>query len=171
MSAGFPVRPSRDDFGPEPRNRTPVRNAEYEMDGETTGRLLLHQIAGLGLLSSLAELVIATTSSPSITLLTRKEAWNTRAQVSGPYAPPTLARPSAGVITIAYPSQVPDWSGALQPLSFKGGAAFFLDDNANVYSARVIPSPVASSTVTVRGWVFSGGAFNPSDGTLLVLLR
>ncbi|MFZ5896801.1 MAG: hypothetical protein ACOY0T_37440 [Myxococcota bacterium] len=167
---GFPIRPLRDDFGPEPRNRAPVRNAEFELDGETVGRLMFHQLTGTGLLVDLAELALNLSSSGA-SILSRKEAWNVRGANSGAFAPPTLERTALGVWTITYPSEVPDWSGRGAPLVFNGGSAECLVDDEAVYRARVIPTSPPSSVVTLRCWVFYAGAFVPSEGQYLVVLR
>lgn len=170
MSAGFPVRPLRQAFGPEPRNRTPVRNAEFEMDGETVGRLMMHQLAGTGLMVPLARLVILTASTPAITLVERYEAWNPRGLVTSPHGAPALARAAAGDFTITYAAQIPDWSEAAQPLVFQGGVASFVADDTNVYTARVIPTTPASSVVRVRGWQWTAPDWVAADGRFLVLL-
>ncbi len=171
---GFPLRPLRDAFGPMIKNRYPVRNPEYELDGEILGNLLLAQVAGMGLVSLLAILVIKTTTTPSATLLSRAEAWNPLAQTTGPYAAPNVVLASPGVIDITYPTQVPDFKGVLRAITFQGGVALFMDDDAaHPLIARVIPDmsgglPAPSSHVKVRGWQLNGAAQNPLDGTFLI---
>jgi len=171
---GFPLRPLRDAFGPQIQNRYPVRNPKYETDGETIGNMMFGQIVGSGLTAALVWLVIKTTATPSITLISRDEAWNIYANVAGEYAPPTVTRTSAGVIDITYPAQVPDFKGVPRALTFKGGGAFYLDDDAtHPLIARVIPdmsggTPAFSSHVKVRGWQLNGAAQNPLDGTFLI---
>ncbi len=167
---GFPIRPLRPDFGPEPRNRYPVRNAEHETDGETVGRLMFHQLTGLGLVCDLAQLVVST-AALTASLAHREEAWNTRGASSGAYEPPALEMTTEGVFTIQYPTTVPDWSGVLQPLVFRGGAAYVLNNDDGVYQARVIPEAVPSSKVTVRVVKFDGGAWVESYAELLIVLR
>lgn len=117
-TAGAPLRPTRADFGPEPQNRTVVRDARFEFDGETLGRLLLHQVAAAGQVMPLAvfELDAATPD-----LGYRWESWNTNRNASGLYTPPAVTAPSATIVRVEYSATVPDRTGALQPLVFRGG--------------------------------------------------
>lgn len=167
---GFPRRPPRQEFGPEPKNRYPIRNPEKELDGETIGRLLFHQLAGSGLVVPLAWLTVLTSAGGggTATLLARDEAWNPRYETTGVYAEPDVTRVSAGVFDIEYAANLPDWSGENQPVEFKGGIALYLDDTSTVMMARVIPESPNSSKVRVRGWVISGSSQTATDGTFLV---
>jgi hypothetical protein len=138
------------------------------LDAETVGRLMLDQIAGLGLTAFLAKLVVTITSTPSAVLVERLEAWNVYGATTGDYAPPVIARLSAGVFTITYPSEVVNTFGVSTPLVFRDGLASYRATGVTTpLHARVEPTNPASSIVTVRGWNDSDV---PTDGTFAVWL-
>jgi hypothetical protein len=170
---GFPVRPARSDFGPEPVNKQPVTNPQSEVDGETIGRLWFHQTVGLGLVSSLAVMSITLDPAPSAEINWRREAWNTHGQTTGEYAEPTLTRTGVGVATLLYTANLPDWSGEAQPVLFSGGHGESLIADSNLYMVRVIPNDPNTSGVTIRAWLWdeAGNAWNPTDGTFKIWLE
>jgi len=153
--AGFPLRPVRSDFGPEPVNRTPVRSAEKDLDAETTGRLMFHQLAGLGQVSPLAVLIIEADG----TLSFRWEAWNRERSSTGPYAPPEIDV-TDGVVTITYPASVPDRTGELQPFVFRGGVANVQSDARSYFQPGVKPTNPLTSAVSVKCTYFDDAANN-----------
>jgi hypothetical protein len=166
---GFPTRSLRDAFGPTIINRYPVRSPQYELDGAVIGNLMMAQLTGAGLTAVLAWLVVKIQSSgTTAAIISRDEAWNIEAEISGEFSPPNVVRASAGVLDITYPAQVPDYTDTPVPLTFKGGVAAYLDDNANPLLARVVPDQPYSSHVRVRGWLISGSSQTPTDGTLLI---
>lgn len=169
---GFPRRAPRQEFGPEPQNRYPVRNPNFEMDAETIGRLLLSTVAGSGLMVALAmvDVVTAAASGGSATVLERHESWNPYYKTAAPFTAPAVTRVSAGVFDIEYPANLPDYSGSLQPVEFAGGVAAYLDNTSTVLMARVIPNAPRSSKVRVRGWLLSGSSQTATDGTFRVWL-
>jgi hypothetical protein len=169
----YPRKTDRSDFGPEPKNRWPVRSPQYELDAETVGRLMFFQLAGLSMAAGCAQLVVRTTAAGggSATLLSRYEGWNPRQVVTGFYTPPQVTRVSAGVFDIEYAASVPDFQDVLTALEFTGGEASYTDDTSTLLVARVVPTPVPSSKVRVRGWLVSGSSQTPTDGTFLVTLK
>ncbi len=170
---GFPGRPYREELGPEPVNSRPVRSPERELDAETVGKLMFHQIIGSGLMVDLAELEITVAASP--TLHRRREAWNVHAATADAYAPPNITRSGAGIFTIAYGSTVPDQHNVLTPLVFNGGTGIVLDGDpaAYVYNVHVQRSSPANSQVAVRvrRQPIGGGAWTHVDQRVLVVLR
>ena len=119
---GFPNRASRADYGPEPVNAHPVVDPARELDGETVGRLMFHQLAGLGVTAVVAWLLTpGTGATPAITA--RAEAWNPNAETGAPYTAPVVTRTGAGEYTIDYPATQPDNTGTLYALNFKAARA------------------------------------------------
>jgi hypothetical protein len=117
----FPLRTSRSDFGPEPRNRRPVVDPETEMGAEI-GRLLFWQTSGAGLTTAMAWLRSDGAAVPLI--LGRAEAWNPRGETTGANAPPVVARTAAGLYTVTYATTYPDHAGVARTLNLAWGAAF-----------------------------------------------
>lgn len=158
MSRSFPARPPRSEFGPRPIDKYPVRSPQSEM-GADIGHMMLAQVVGSGLLSALAELDVTIQSgAPTVTINTRKEAWNPDGLSTGDYADPTVLRTGTGVFTVEYSSQLPDQFGVLQDVVFRGGFASVVSANANVTLCEVKPTVPPSSLVTVNVWQFVGAA-------------
>lgn len=169
---GFPTRPTRTDFGPALKNRKPVRNPEYEVDAQLLGGMLFGQVAGMGMTAFLAFLIVKIQSTgTTAAVLDRWEAWNPDRKTAAAFAPPLVTRVSAGVVDISYASDLPDWDNVSRPVAFKGGLAAYLDDNTNIYVARVIPQTPNNSVVRVRGHQLVGAAQTALDGTFLVGLQ
>lgn len=167
--AGFPLKPVRSDFGPEPVNRTPVRSAEKDLDAETTGRLMFHQLTGVGQVAALAVLLIDSDGE----LLYRWEAWNRERSSTGPYAPPEIDVSTPGDCVITYPATVPDRKGEAQPLVFRGGVANVQSSTKAYFQPAVLPTDPLTSGVTVRCKYFDDAANNAVaglDAPLLVVL-
>lgn len=166
-TSGFPLRPTRDDFGPEPVNRTPVRSAEMDLDAETIGRLMFHQLAGLGQVVPLAVLIINADGS----LAFRWEAWNRNRATTGDYAPPAIDVSTPGVVLIEYSATVPDRLGEGQPLAFRGGVANVQSADKVYGNPAVLPASPLGSSVTVQTSYFDSGAFVAGlDAPLFVAL-
>jgi hypothetical protein len=165
---GFPIKPVRSDFGPEPVNRTPVRSAEKDLDAETIGRLIFHQLSGVGQVAALAVLLIA----PDGELLYRWEAWNRERSSTGPYAPPTIdVVTTPGQVVITYPATVPDRTSELQPLVFRGGQANVQSTDKAYAQPAVVPTDPLTSGVVVHTQYFDTGAFVAGlDAPLFVAL-
>jgi len=160
-AGGYPVRPTRSDFGPEPKNRTVVRDAEYELDGETVGRLMFFTMAGGARTIALARIRVDDLGSGPVAI-DREEAWNPNKLTSGPYAAPTITALATGRFQIAYPATVPDREGTLRELLLTGGhaQAVVLASNANLHhcEVRLTDPSIPSSVVEVRCWSWSDWA-------------
>lgn len=169
MPHGFPYRPLRSEYGPPPVDRFPARSAKHDLPSDV-GALIFHQVSGLGLVAMLATLRVVMSSSGAV-ISWRREAWNTEMATAGDYAPPTVTRASEGVLDLAYAATIPDHTGEGQPFLIRGGSGEVLDDDSNVYKVRVIPTEPAGPTCRVRAWRFSGGAWVPHDGALLLRLE
>jgi hypothetical protein len=169
---GFPVRPLRDEYGPDPVNKYPVMDPTKDLDGETLGRLIFHQLTGLGLASRLAALNFTIQSgAPTSAINWRREAWNTKGQTTGSYAEPTLTRTGTGVTTLAYAANLPDWTGEDQPVIFYGGGGFCSLDDSNIYLVDVRPTSPPSSSVTIRTYVWTSPNWVASDGDFTIWLE
>lgn len=165
---GFPTRPVRDAFGPEPVNAYPVRDPNKELDGETVGRLMLHQLSGVGQTVDLADLVFVGATQ---VINYRSEAWNPKRQTIAPYAPPGISRTSAGLYVVTYASTYPDHKGDAQPTIFRGGTVTVLDDDASRWSWRVVPTSPFGPSVKVYTWKDIAGVWTATDCTLLLALK
>lgn len=122
MSAGFPNRPSRSDFGPTYKNARPTRDPEKNATAETFN-LLSFQAAGASGMCPLAwlcgDIVLG-----DVQLGAHAESWNPEGNLTGAYEPPSLIRMSTGVYEFEYASQVPNDEQneeVLVPLVFKFG--------------------------------------------------
>jgi len=159
----FPIRPSRSSFGPDPVNTRPVRDPSRELDGEKVGRLMFHQLAGLGVVSPLAWLLSdGATTTPA--LLAHAEAWNPNGLLTTPYDPPVITYDGTGLFTIDFNAQYPDHTGALQTLALSFGAG-----HPTVRSGspqEVIAEVTAANQVQIE--VFDGGALADVPWALLV---
>lgn len=150
--AGFPVRPSRASFGPEPVNSRPVRDSSREFDGEKYGRLLLFQTAGLGLMSALAWVKLNCQVGPVI--LARAESWNPNAATGAPYTAPIATRQAQGHYRLEYAPEYPDHTGVLRALALQGCAPVVQDASGTIKHAQgAVLNPY---TVDIR--IFSGGS-------------
>jgi hypothetical protein len=115
--SGFPIRPSRTAFGPEPKNRRPIVDPARTLDASVAS-LERWQVAGLGATSPLA-FALCTVTGTAIALTTHGEAWNPNLALDGP----TPVRVSAGVYTLTYAAQYPDKDGTLQTINIIAGVA------------------------------------------------
>lgn len=167
MPNGFPTRPLREDFGPEPENRYPVRHPAKEFDGETTGRLMFHQLSGLGQMTHLCEVLFDSAGNVSY----RSECWNPKRITGAPFLPPAVTVNGVGHYTVTYAVEYPDHTGVMQPVVFRGGYVDVHGDATGVYAWRVIPQAPFSSIVDVRVYKFSGGAWVATAASQLVVLR
>jgi len=157
MAAGFPTRPARGSFGPDPVNTRPVRDRSRELDGEDIGRLLFHQIAGLGLMIPLARVRMTAQASPI--LIERFEAWNPQLLTTGDFVDPTLIRVGAGIYTIEYPSPIADHEGTATNLSFRSALGFCDtedDDDIRVRARRDTASRVRFTVRDGAGTLVDG---------------
>jgi hypothetical protein len=165
---GFPTRPVRDAFGPDPVNQYPVRDPNKELDGETIGRLMMHQLSGMGQTVDLADLIfVGSTQAISY----RSEAWNPKRVTIAPFANPGIVRSSAGLYVVTYEEEYPDHKGTAQPCIFRGGTVTVLDNDGARWSWRVVPSNPFSSVVTVYTWKDIAGTWTATDCTLLLTLK
>jgi hypothetical protein len=167
MPNGFPTRPLREAFGPEPENQYPVRHPAKEFDGETTGRLMFHQLSGLGQVNDLSEVLFDSAGNVSY----RSECWNPKRLTGAPYLPPVVTALGVGHYSIQYAVEYPDHTGTLQPVVFRGGYVNVHGDAAGVYSTRVLPEAPYSARVEVWVYKWSGAAWVATAATQLVVLR
>lgn len=105
MSAGFPNRVTRDDFGPDHQDAFPVEHPELQRPASEID-LLLWQATGAQLMVSRAQLE-ANWNGTSFDILYQQEAWNPKATV----AHPTLTRVGTGVYTYEFLTSYPDGAG------------------------------------------------------------
>lgn len=172
MPNGFPTIPLRDDYGPEPVNQYPVRDPNKELDGESTGRLMFHQLSGLGLMSHLAAVAFDNNNNILSAGADRSEAWNTKRATGAPYAAPIITRPSVGLAVITYLPQYPDHTGAMQPLIIRGGYAVPFENDGVVWNARVLPSYPYTSVCSVESSAWNGAGWSPANPLkMMVVLR
>ena len=142
MADGFPTRPTRSSFGPDPVNTRPVRDRERELDGEDIGRLMFHQLAGVGLMVPLVRLRMVADNPPVLT--ERFEAWNPKLLNTGSFADPTLTREALGIYSIDYPSPIPDHAGTDTNIFFRSALGFCDtddDDDIRVRARVVVATP------------------------------
>ncbi len=118
---GLPGRPSRDDYGPDIKNRRPVRDASTELDGETVGTLMMHQLAGFGLVVPKAWVLCDGSAGASVSIVSRVEGWNTKNNLSAPFDPPTVTRNSVGEFFVDYNFSYPNEQGELVAVDPKFG--------------------------------------------------
>lgn len=114
---GFPLRPGRSSFGPDPINARPVRDPRKQLDGETTGRLMFWQLGGLGVAAPLAW-IDCSLAGTAVQAQAHAEAFQPRGGSA-----PTVGYTSVGQYTFSYSAQYPDETGTNQPLVLRGGLA------------------------------------------------
>jgi hypothetical protein len=114
--SGWPLRPDRDSFGPEVENSAPVRDSRRQWDA-SIANLVMHQCAGMGLVSPRTALVFSAQIGPVV--LGRVEAWNPHRLTAAPLADPAITRTGAGNYLVAYTTPVPDERGVDQAVSFQ----------------------------------------------------
>jgi len=112
---GFPTRVGRSGYGPDPINSSFPRDPRKQLNGETTGRLMLWQLGGIGLLSPVAFFIFGYADG---TLYgdSHAEAF----QPNGG-AWPSVGRTSTGLYTFGYLATYPDEQGVARPLVLRGG--------------------------------------------------
>lgn len=162
--SGWPLRPDRDSFGPEVENSSPVRDSRRQWDA-SIANLIMHQCAGLGLVSARSALVFTADGSPVI--LGRVEAWNPRRLVAPPFTDPDVTRNGAGDYFVTYPTPVPDEGGTDQAVSFQWALGFSSDADPSVF--RHVQAAVDAQTNRIRVCVFDS-SMTLVDGSTVVLL-
>lgn len=106
--AGYPTIPTRDDLGAEFRDVYPPENPETDFGADSLN-LVLHQVAGLGMVLPVRAVLIARYDSTlsAFVITHQEEAWNPRRA----QARPVLTRNSAGNYTYTLPTAVLDRHG------------------------------------------------------------
>ncbi len=155
--AGFPTRPSRASFGPDPINSRPVRDPAMEFDGEKYGRLMLHQLSGLGVVSAMAWAVLDLLN-PTPAILSRAEAWNPNALVNASYPAPVVSRSAAGLYFFEYAASYPDHSGIARTLDLKFAAVCDVSSDANVHHCKAYI--IGPRTIGIRTWDSANAAMD-----------
>jgi len=106
--SGFPLRVSRDTFGPTLRDLYPVENPESDISAQAFN-LLFHQVGGLNVSNVTRAVVVAEYDGVStMRVAYQAEAWNP----NGEQAHPVVARTGTGVYTVTFASSYLDESGA-----------------------------------------------------------
>jgi hypothetical protein len=162
--SGWPLRPDRDSFGPEVQNTSPVRDNRRQWDA-SIANLIMHQCAGLGLVSARSALVFTADASPVV--LARVEAWNPKRLVATPFDDPGIVQNATGDFLVTYPTPVPDEAGANQAVSFAWALGFASDADPSVF--RHVQAAVDAQTNRIRVCVFDS-SMTLVDGSTVVLL-
>jgi len=143
--SGFPTRPLRPAFGPEPKNRFPVRDPERELDGETVGKLMMHQITGSGLTVPRAWFVLNGLAVTPV-LLSRAEAWNPKGVTDVDFPAPVVARTAQGIFTVTYAATFKDETGVAMTLDLIAAVAHPYEDGTDFQRAY----RSAANVITVK---------------------
>lgn len=162
--SGWPLRPDRDSFGPTVVNRSPVRDATKEWDA-SIANLIMHQCAGMGLVSPRTALVFSAQVGPVV--LARAEAWNTKRQTAVPYNDPAIARQAQGNYLVTYVTPIPDEAGAEFAVSFQWALPIIANSDPTVF--RHAQAAVDAQTNRIRVCIYDG-ANALVDGSTVVLL-
>lgn len=162
--SGFPLRPDRDSFGPEVENSAPVRDSRRQWDA-SIANLVMHQCAGMGLVSPRTALVFSAQVGPVV--LGRVEAWNPKRLTASPLEDPAITRDGAGNYLVAYTTPVPDEQGIDQAVSFQWAMPIIADADPTVF--RHAQAAVDAQTNQMRVCIFDDlGAL--VDGSTIVLM-
>lgn len=162
MSAGFPNRPRRSDFGPTYINARPTRDSTKNAKAEVFN-LDVFQTAGLSAMSPLAWFCGTIIAGPDVELGAHAESWNPEGLTTGAYAPPQLTRTDVGVYAFEYPSQVPgdeQDESVLHALEFSWGLAVATERGSSGVALGFVELADA-----VSGEVRIAGASIPGPGT------
>lgn len=162
--SGWPLRPDRDSFGPEVENTSPVRDSRRQWDA-SIANLIMHQCAGMGLVSPRTALVFVAQVGP--TILGRVEAWNPKRLTAVPFDDPTITRTGAGNYLVEYTTPVLDELGAEQGVSFAWALPIIANADPTVF--RHAQAAVDAQTNRLRVCVFDG-ANALVDGSTVVLM-
>jgi len=114
--AGFPVRPSRDAFGPKLEDGPKVTNPKKQI-GEKTFNLAWWQLAAV---SQLIPLAWANFDSAGAGITSSAEGWNPN---QDPSLRPTVLRTGPGVYVVTYQATYLDEEGVARPLSIVSARA------------------------------------------------
>lgn len=162
---GYPLRPSRDDFGPDPENAAPVRDARRQISAEIF-RLAFHQIAGSGLL--MPRVMLAFNAQVGPTIVGRAEAWNPKGLNTGQFADPAITRTGAGNYLVEYPTPVVDEMAVDQPISFVWAMACVINDDPTVMK-HALAAVVTTDTNQLRVCAFSATHVLEDNNRVLLL--
>lgn len=161
-TSGFPTRPPRSSFGPDPVNTKPVRDRARELDADI-GKLVFHQVAGSGLVGPVA--ILRFLADTARTIHQRQEAWNPSQESTGAYADPTITRISTGIYTVEYPTPIPDQNGVDVATDLRFALASVVTADDDDMRARAWRVSATTLRVTVRN-----GAASLVDGEDVALL-
>ena len=148
--SGFPVRPTRDNFGPTYQDTRPIRDSRKNLPAAVFN-LHCHQVSGLGVVSALCWLEGAIIAGPDVELAAHAEAWNPNGLETseGDYDPPVLVRTDVGIYTFAYASTYPDEEGAAQATNLSKWAGGALDETNDASQVSVKFDDAVSGTIKV----------------------
>ena len=160
--SGFPVRPDRAAFGPEPINRFAVRDAARELDGPTIGSLMMWQLSGCGIIVPRAMAIIRVDAGDVATLLASAEAWDPKSAYV-----PLLAHPGVGQFTLTYAATYPDKDSLPQATNLVGSLPL-VQNVTTRFPSQALVSP-GGLIVNVAVWNAAGVLDDPTSSDILVL--
>lgn len=148
--SGFPLRPSRDTYGPQLRDVYAADNPETDIPAAAFNTLFW-QVAGLGAAHPVRAIAIAEYSGGALSTIYQAEAWNPNNDVTHP----VVERTGTGTYTITFAPSYPDETGAEVSLSLLYARAKFLGDMsawANRHEAHAWIDPADPLVVHVTTW-------------------
>lgn len=155
---GFPNRPVRAEFGPDPVNRRPVRDPEQELDA-SVGRLIMWQLSGLGLTAPRAWVDI-NCLDPTPAVLDWAAAWDPRRELDAP----VVARTGAGVYTVAFEADYPDESGAATAFELFRPRVWVPGAPGEVWAPNVVKLDALTVQLELRRWNAGIADYDSVDG-------
>jgi hypothetical protein len=158
--SGFPNRPTRLALGPlQPYNRKPTIAPDKELDANVA-KLLLWQVAGLGLSGPRAWAMVTFTGPTTYTVTAWGAGWRPDDQGSvSTAAKPSIGRTSAGVLTAQYPATIPDQDGIAQTTQLFGADAL---PQGLTFMRKAQQVNADGRTVDIRIWDAAGAAADSS---------
>lgn len=142
MGSGFPLRPSRNTFGPKMVNAGDVIRTDTDVD-ETMINLIMWQAAGGSVAGGLAWEVVSSAGART----GGGEAWNPNAD---PTLRPACAKTGTGVYTLTFETLYPDEDGQSKALQIVGALATPQTTTANITAVCSVALVSGQWVVTVK---------------------
>jgi hypothetical protein len=161
MGQGFPLRPSRNAFGPKMVDAGEQIRPDTDV-GARQFNLSWWQLAGVGITAPLAWVFV----SGAGVLSASGEAWNPNAD---PTLRPVVARTGTGVYTVTYETTYDDEDGTPQPLTLVSGQLSVKSVVANVVG--VWSSGLVSGTWVYTVQTTAGATGAPIDAAFELQVR